>query len=77
MLRQGARASEHLSDFFWCGDGVCAVEQIVIISPSRKLFGVAWRFSEAGAVMKDLAIITANCRGLPNVTHDGFAIADD
>ena len=43
---------------------MCTVEQVVVISPSRKLFGVAWRFSEAGAVMKELAIIAANCRGL-------------
>ena len=53
MLRQGARASEHLSDFFAgvgsCGDGVWS--KSLHISPGAVL---AWRLSEAGAGLESL-----------------------
>ena len=53
MLRQGARASKHLSDFFAgvgsCGDGVWS--KSLHISPGAVL---AWRLSEAGAGLGNL-----------------------
>ena len=53
MLRQGARASKHLSDFFAgvgsCGDGVWS--KSLRISPGAVL---AWRLSEAGAGLGSL-----------------------
>jgi hypothetical protein len=74
MLRQGARASEHLSDFFWCGDGVCTVEQVVIISPTCE---PVWRSVAFLRSWRSYEILGDINSGLSKTTHDGFAIADD